>query len=181
MYLAIAAALDDHTTEWATIHRHGIARHFPVHITIKGRFIVAETTSLVTVVENIERVFRVPAFAVQLDGPIYIGGTLRWLECLPNRSGHREITALHQACVERILGADYADYCAPGAFELGGYRPHVTLDWSEGGILVPDPERISESISITARVERWILMRYTGDRYRRGVEVVHSAAFETGE
>ena len=80
-----------------------------------------------------------------------------------------------------MLGADYADYCAPGDFELRGYRPHVTLDWNEGGILVPDSERISETISITARAERWILMRYTGDRYRRGVEVVHSAAFEPGE
>ena len=69
MYLAIAILLDDHTTEWATAHRHGIARHFPVHITLMAKLSVADSADLTAVAGDLDQLLRIPMFAIRLDAP----------------------------------------------------------------------------------------------------------------
>ena len=178
MRYAIAILPDSIITEWAVINRRGMAKNFPVHITLKGRFNVKPDTSVSEVVSDVASIFAVKTFPVDLNGPIYIDGRIRWVECLTGNQGYDTLKKMHQACVSKLLSASYVDsYRTPGPYELDDFRPHMTLDWDDHGIFIPEDGRIKEDLRIRANFESWVIMEYTEDYLRRGVRVVYSSPF----
>lgn len=111
--------------------KNNIAFNFPVHVTLKGRFLAYD--------KNVEKIFHriyfncssllIPSQAiVNLSNPKYIKPQLSWLEVLPDNQGFNSLMNIHQ-----ILEAEVKEFVVedevPKAHKNLGFRPHVTLGW----------------------------------------------------
>ncbi len=172
MYFAIAVLPDEYTGVWVGRQRKGIACNFPVHITIKGRFRIPDEISVDCIVKAVEEVFNLKSFQATLSGPHYIDSKIRWIECKNKLDGFASLNRLHQNCINKLDESLEIESFVPSTFELDGFRPHMTLDWEENGIFVPDKSKITEHIVVRVIIEKWAVLQYTDDARRRGVTTV---------
>ena len=80
---------------------------------------------------------------------------------------------MHEDCVARYsskLLAKKEQEIAP--HEVNAFRPHVTLDWNDNGIHVPNSKRIIEAVSVSTTMVAWCIFQYTKDKLRRGVQTI---------
>ncbi len=178
MSYAIAIFPDEAVSDWVAVNRRGLARNFPVHVTIKTRFDVAVDAPVERLAEVVRGVFPCEPFRAMLDGPFYIENRIRWIECRPGNEGFDRIIGLHRACWEALSESE----CAPvtgcvGAFEGDKYRPHMTLDWDNQRIHVPSPSVVEERLKVSATFVAWAILQYSNDPLRRGVRVMKTQEF----
>lgn len=172
MFFAIALLFDDQTSLWVDNNRDGMARNFPPHVTLKGRFSIAPTADPVKIIELIRPLAEQTAFALEFSGPMYIDGKLSWLECSPTAPGFQALAKLHNACQQILPAMDGFQSYVDNSYEGSGYRPHVTLKWSDEGIFVPNSDQVEEHIRIRATATQLAILSYTADAYRRGVDTL---------
>lgn len=67
---------------------------FPMHITLKGRFLAPKDT-VVDFLKEIDLTFLHIQHNISLSEPMYIEPELSWLEVLPNTSGFHILVSLH--------------------------------------------------------------------------------------
>ena len=161
--LAIVLLPDDEFIGWAESNRRGLAKNFPVHLTLKTRF--AWRSSIEKLVSGISELLDRSQIPASLIGPHYIGSTIKWLECAPDCDGYDEILSLHHRCLDTMLSEQ------GGNFERDSFRPHVTLDWNENGILSP-PATIQEKITCHLNFCSWAILSYPRNPQRKGVTQV---------
>ncbi|MGH9890614.1 MAG: 2'-5' RNA ligase family protein [bacterium] len=178
MSYAITILPDEAVSDWVAVNRRGLARHFPVHVTIKTRFDLAADASVKQLEEVVRGVAPCEPFRAVLDGPYYIEDRIRWIECRPGNEGFDRIIGLHRACSSALWESD----CAPvtdrvGVFEGHNYRPHITLDWENERIHVPLPSVVEERLKVSATFVAWAILQYSNDPLRRGVRVMKTREF----
>lgn len=136
--LAIFALISSSDTQLVRLEQHhlrsltgnGIALGFPVHITVKGRFLANQNAVekiINDVCLSIDSNVPVP-ICVQLSEPKYIAPQLSWLEILPSYEGFSQLTFLHQLFEQRIKELVVEDE-VPEAHKHSGFCPHITLGW----------------------------------------------------
>ncbi len=104
-----------------------IALHFPVHVTLKGRYFAEESVVLNTFKEINLTHIKLP-FDICLSEPSYIQPELAWLEILPQHQGYGTLRWLHQF-FENSMSQVVIEDEVPERFKKSGFRPHVTLSW----------------------------------------------------
>jgi 2'-5' RNA ligase len=182
MSYAIAIFPNEAVSGWVAVNRRGLARNFPVHVTIKTRFDIAVDASVEQLEEAVRGVFPCEPFRVVLDGPYYIENRIRWIECRPGNDGFDRIVGLHRACLSALWESD----CAPitgraGVYEGNNYRPHMTLDWENDRIHVPSPSVVEERLKVSATFVEWGILQYSNDALRRDVRVIKTRKFSVQE
>lgn len=105
-----------------------LALGFPVHITLKGRFLASKKI-IIDFMKKANLSSLCLETRVGLSKPQYIGSGLSWLEILPDTLGFSSLLSLHSFLeieVSRILMIDEV----PETHKNIYFRPHVTLGWS---------------------------------------------------
>jgi 2'-5' RNA ligase len=104
-----------------------MAFYFPVHITLRGRFL-AKKSILLKIVNEIKQIdIKIP-IDIQLSEPMYIDPELVWLEVLPYYKGYRTLLFLHQLFEELVRESVIKDE-VPDVYKGNEFRPHLTLGW----------------------------------------------------
>lgn len=140
-----------------TPERFGLAKRFPLHLTIRGRFLV-RPGELASVAREVARGLpKLPAFRAELRGPLQPREDLWWYEILP---GHRGFATARQAheLADTVLaehGLIVRDL-TPSAYKGTGFRPHITVSFS--GLTPGDVERAPGSVR--AVFSHWAVHRY---------------------
>ncbi len=104
-----------------------IALNFPVHITLKGRFIGKEDVVSKAFREIEPTSIKLP-INIHLSRPVYIEPDLAWLEVLPQYQEYEILLSLHKIMEEVFREAVIEDE-VPEAHKNSGFRPHITLGW----------------------------------------------------
>lgn len=178
MNIAVALIPNTHFVGWAESNRSGLASNFPVHLTIKSRFKIKEEQPA-EVVKLISSILDISPFNCLLKGPMYIDGNLKWLECTSNSVGYSKLESLHRQLVQRIRASSlYLKGSSLEAYEIDGFRPHVTLQWNEYGVFKPQGNHIIEAIEANVTFMGWCLFEYTDDSSRRFSKVVYEKKFD---
>ncbi|MDJ0705537.1 MAG: hypothetical protein QNJ46_19855 [Leptolyngbyaceae cyanobacterium MO_188.B28] len=136
--LAIFALISSSDTHLVRLEQHyltsltgnSMALGFPVHITVKGRFL-ANQNAVEKVISDagLSIGSNIPTpICVQLSEPKYIAPQLSWLEVLPSSEGFSQLTFLHQLFEQRIKEFVVEDE-VPEAHKNSGFCPHITLGW----------------------------------------------------
>jgi hypothetical protein len=136
---------------------------FPVHITLKGRYIAQEDVISEAFQEINLTAIEVPV-DICLSEPQYIKPELAWLEVLPQYQGYKTLLCLHKL-FENLLSQVVIEDEVPEAYKNSGFRPHVTLGWgvtpeawaryfSNAHIPVLHPSRIG-SIALVRYPDSW--------------------------
>lgn len=113
-----------------SLTRNSMALGFPVHITVKGRFLANQNVVERVIIDArliIASNFVAP-ICVQLSDPKYIPPQLSWLEVLPSSDGFSQLTLLHQLFEQTIKEFVVEDE-VPEAHKNSGFCPHITLGW----------------------------------------------------
>lgn len=101
---------------------------FPIHITLKGRFIAKE----VTILNQFSSFYfskKEITFDILLGNPYYNKPELVWRELFSSNKGYQEILTLHKFFEEQIQPNVIKDEVPESHKYLLGFRPHVTLGW----------------------------------------------------
>lgn len=177
MHIAIGLIPNADFVNWAESNRTGLARNFPVHLTIKARFEVSQI-KLDDLVQLISNELNTTAFNCVLKGPMYVNSNLKWLECTSNSEGYHELMALHSKLVQLVRSSNYyLEGSSVEKFELDGFRPHVTLQWNEHEIFKPQKKNIIEAIEANVTFVGWCLFEYSDDASRRFAKVICEKKF----
>lgn len=110
----------------SSITANKMAFCFPVHITLKGRFIAKE--SKLNKLANFKLTNINTPFDISLSQSLYINPELVWLELLPYAQGYETIVNLHKL-FEDIVKPDVIEDEVPESHKNNYFRPHVTLGW----------------------------------------------------
>lgn len=176
-YFAVALVPDQNFSTWAEGERKGLAKRFPVHLTVHLRFSPPPFVSEQLLVTAFEKCFAINPIKAELRGPKFIGGRIKWLECMASSAGYSAIINLHTECLETNWDLSVRPRGETAEFEGRGYRPHVTIDWNEQGLTRYNTSMIQESVLAKVEFSSWALYRYPDDSRRRGVETVYAAQF----
>lgn len=131
--------------------RLGDTRAFPVHCTVKGRFVsVFDPKELAAAAfPTLNRYEWRGLF--DFSGPIYVEGRTKWIEHVSRGSA---LFRAHVDVLQALEKFTIPDHEAEisSSFEGQSYRPHISLDWyfDRRRILVPDgtfSESIKASVS----------------------------------
>lgn len=100
---------------------------FPIHITLRGRFIAKQSAIL-----DKFRFLNISKtninFDISLSNPYYHKPELVWRELVPSNKGYDQIADLHIFFQEQIQPEVIEDE-VPEIHKNSGFRPHVTLGW----------------------------------------------------
>lgn len=110
---------------------NSIALGFPVHITLKGRFLASSNV--------IRKIFEETCFkhlclqptldtTIYLSNPKHLKSQLSWLEVLPENKGFYTLHLLHQIFEHQVNQLVLKDE-VPDNHKYLNFRPHVTLGW----------------------------------------------------
>ncbi|MEB3828299.1 2'-5' RNA ligase family protein [Phormidium sp. CCY1219] len=132
---AIFALLDFTSSRWVRHEQYRLARItqnymafcFPVHITIRGRFLATPERVAKAFREINPSVAKLPA-TISLNQPIYLQPDLAWLEVVPENQGYQTLRSLQEYFEDRVSGYAIADE-VPDSHKHAGFRPHITLGW----------------------------------------------------
>jgi len=131
---------------------------FPIHITLRGRFIAQEERVLKAFNALNTTFINIP-IDIFLSEPLYIQPDLGWREVLPEYKGYENLLCLHNLCEEIVSGILVEDE-VPDAYKNYGFRPHITLGW---GVTPEAWERFSSLASVTLKqssIDRISLVSY---------------------
>jgi len=104
-----------------------MALNFPVHITLKGRFIAPEDL-VINFLKGINLTSLHLRTNIGLSKPRYIKSQLSWLEVLPNTLGFDTLVLLHSFFEKEINRFVVIDE-VPEYHKNFHFRPHITLGW----------------------------------------------------
>lgn len=104
-----------------------MALSFPVHITLKGRFIASEDI-VINFLKEIDLTSLHLQTNIGLSKPRYIESQLSWLEVLPNTLGFDTLVLLHNFFEKEINSFVVLDE-VPEYHKNLHFRPHITLGW----------------------------------------------------
>lgn len=104
-----------------------MALNFPVHITLKGRFIAPEDI-VINFLKEIDLTSLNLYTNISLSKPRYIKSQLSWLEVLPNTLGFDTLVHLHSFFEKEINSFVVLDE-VPEYHKNLYFRPHITLGW----------------------------------------------------
>jgi hypothetical protein len=100
---------------------------FPVHITLKGRFL-AEENIIINKWHKFNFNTLVLPLKVSLSLPLYVSPDLVWLEVLSNDKVYKNLVNLHNF-FENELETNIVKDEVPNCHKKIGFRPHITLGW----------------------------------------------------
>lgn len=140
---------------------------FPVHITLKGRYIADESVILEAFKEINLSAIKIP-IDICLSQSLYIQPELAWLEVLPHYQGYETLLHLHKL-FENLLSQVVIEDEVPEAYKNLGFRPHVTLGW---GVTPEAWTRYFSKEQLPAlypsRIDSIALVRYPDSWHREG-------------
>lgn len=111
----------------ASLTDNQMAFCFPIHITLRGRFIAKEDV-VTKAFNDIKTACPLLPAEISLSEPRYIKPELGWLEVLPKNRGYEHLVYLHRLFEDRLKGAVIEDE-VPESYKNSAFRPHVTLGW----------------------------------------------------
>jgi hypothetical protein len=156
--------------------RCGTALKYPIHVSIKGRFIPHRKVEPKDLVRSLAVLARtVKPFVAELYGPTKVNDHLYWMECQRSFAGYSLFQCLHRLC-ERLLEAKVLQERTPPEFRFEGYRPHVTLAWYSRS----DPDREQSDCKLEKiepfvemmEFKRLCLFSYGEDPHTSSIEAV---------
>lgn len=150
-----------------------LALSFPVHVTIRGRFLAHEVDARFVFGQLVQVWAAGPPGMLSLSGPAFCPPDLAWLQVEQSSLGYESLARLHReadaACL-RCLVRDEVSAEHAG----DGFSPHVTLGWGVTASQVTELLH-SSRLPINSWVERFALARYPSDwSQSRPVELIQS-------
>jgi hypothetical protein len=156
--------------------RSGTALKYPIHVSIKGRFIAHRNVGQNDLARSLAVLSQsVKPFTAEVFGPTKVNDQLYWMECQPSSPGYTSFRCLHSLC-EGLLEDKVLQECTPPEFRFEGYRPHVTLAWYSRS----DPDRKQADCNLekikpfveTVKFQRLCLFSYDEDPHTSLIEAV---------
>jgi|SRR5271157_716035 len=150
---------------------NGTVLFFPVHVTIRGRFLASAPDALGAFRQLGGSITR-DLGPIELRGPVFRPPDLTWLQIEPATEGFRELGRMHRAADTVLRPYIIRDEVSP--LHAGdSYYPHVTLGWgsSEADVLALFTPQAS--VVIVARLVSLVLMKYPEEwPVKAGLKVV---------
>ena len=151
--------------------RGAIARQYPEHITVKGRFGVAPADCERLIDLGKATLSGLLSLKVELRGPHSPGQNLVWYEVADGSAELDRIRAAHVALRqslqgEGILMKDLVD----SRYEGNGFRPHFTVclrERQDTGVASAWPDKVR------TRIVAWGIYRYAGTEPNLDLRPVH--------
>lgn len=104
-----------------------MALGFPVHITLKGRFLASKDI-VVNLLNKTDLASLCSQTEIELSKPKYIYPQLSWLEVLSDTPGFNNLLFLH-SFFEREINRFVVSDEVPENHKNAHFRPHITLGW----------------------------------------------------
>lgn len=119
------------TDDFLHYHRHGIALNFPIHITLRGRFIPSPNCNEEMLLDVLRRAAScVVPIECHLTGPVSPSSNMFWYEVAENTDGRTRLAALHTQLNTQLYEHGYIQKDeTPEAHQINLYRPHLTMSW----------------------------------------------------
>lgn len=114
---------------------NNLAFGFPIHITLKGRFLAYENTAMTVfndavkkILKNFHSDFRPSSKIIYLSKPKYISSQLSWIEVLPDTQGFYTLLNFHNYFEQEMNNFLVIDE-VPEEHKNENFCPHITLGW----------------------------------------------------
>ena len=112
-----------------------LALAFPVHITLKGRFLADKNTVITTFKNTVTKILEKTKIefpplpkTIHISNAKYVNSQLSWLEVLPNTQGFYTLLYLHSTFEKEMNGLVVIDE-VPEEHKNSNFCPHITLGW----------------------------------------------------
>ncbi len=137
---------------------NGTVLFFPVHVTIRGRFLGSSADILPAFRRIGESITRDPGI-IELRGPVFRQPDLTWLQIDPATAGYRELCWMHRAADRVLRPYIVRDEVSP--HHAGdSYCPHVTLGWGSSEADVLALPTTQAPVAIVAQMLSLALVKY---------------------
>jgi hypothetical protein len=131
---------------------------FPVHVTIRGRFL-ASATDAVEAFRRLGETITHDVRMIELRGPVFRPPDLSWLRIDPATASFRELRRMHRVADTVLRPHIVRDEVSP-LHAGNSYCPHVTLSWgsSEADVLALFTPQAP--VAIVAQLVSLVLVKY---------------------
>lgn len=132
--------------------------HFPVHITIRGRF-WAEPHVAVSAFHSFVETRQLALDSLSLSGPVFHPPDLAWLEIQRESAAFRKLAEVHHHAEAALLSIILKDEVNP-QHSGNGYLPHVTLGWGCRKEVLEDTPGLNAELKMSASLRCFALVGY---------------------
>lgn len=137
---------------------NGVALHFPVHITVRGRFL-SEPQHAVSAFHRLMGQEALSQASMVLSGPVFRLPDLVWLEICSGASSCAELATLH-AKADAIFRQEMRHDEVMPEHAGENYCPHVTLGWGCSEADLATTPGLESKVKLVATLTSLALVAY---------------------